>query len=158
MAAGTHAAGAGETMQLVTFRIDGQRHALALAAVERVLQAVAVTPLPGAPAAVLGVVDMAGEVVPVFSLRHRFGLAPRQPEPADQFLLARTPRRLLALLVEEVQGVVEREDVPVANTAAGLEQFDGVARLDDGLLLILDVDRFLSPHEEQALDEALGGA
>lgn len=145
-------------MQLVIFHIDGQRHALPLAAVERVLPAAEITPLPGAPAPVLGVIDVAGALLPVFSLRRRLGLAQPGPTPADQFLLARTPRRPLALLVEEVHGVVERETVPVDDVAPGLEHLDGVARLDDGLLLIHDLERFLSPGEEHALAQALGTA
>jgi len=143
-------------MQLVTFRIDGQRHALPLAVVERVLPAAEITPLPGAPALVLGVIDVAGALLPVFSLRRRLGLAQPGPRPADHFLIARSPRRRLALLVEEVHGVVEREPVPLGELAAGLEYLEGLARLDDGLLLIHDLERFLSPAEEHALDQALG--
>lgn len=151
---------AAQGKQLVVFRLHGQRHALPLAVVERVFGAAAVTPLPGAPEAVLGALDVGGRIVPVYGLRRRFGAADRPLEPADQFLLVRTPRRLLVLVVDEVQDVVacDLSGVPADTLASGLEAVAGVVRLDGELLLIHDVERFLSPPEEQALEAALDRA
>lgn len=143
--------------QLLVFQLDARLHAVPLAAVERVVAAVDVTPLPGAPAAVLGAIDLAGRIVPVFCLRRRFLLPVRPLSPADQFVVVRTPRRTLALVVDEVREVADSSG-PWADAgvlAPGLEPFQGVARLPDGLLLIHDLERLLSADEEQALAGAL---
>lgn len=144
--------------QLVVFRLDQQRYALPLAVVERVVRAVEVTPLPSAPAIVLGAIDVHGRVLPVLNVRRRFLLPERRICPRDWFLLARTARHTVVLVVDESEGVIERpRDDIVASTriVPGLEQFPGVLTLDDGLVLVHDLEKFLSLDEARALDEAM---
>ena len=67
-----------QPVQIVVFALDDRRIALPLAAVERVVRAVEVTPLPKAPAVVLGAVNVQGNLVPVFHLRRRFRMPERE--------------------------------------------------------------------------------
>lgn len=145
-------------LQLLVFRLDERRHALPLAIVERVLRAVDITPLPKAPPIVLGAIDVHGRVLPVLNVRRRFLVPDREVGPTDWFLLAHTARHTVVLVVDEAEGIVERPDaeiVPSAQIVPQLDQFPGVLRLDDGLVLIHDLERFLSLDEARALDEAL---
>ena len=145
-------------MELVIFRLNGQRYALPLTVVERIIQAVEVTPLPGAPAVVLGAINVAGCVLPVLNIRRRFFLPEREVVPSDHFLIARTVRHTLALVIDEVHGVIEHEPSAVIGAdrmVPGLEQFQGVVKLDDGLVLIHDLEKFLSLDEAHALDTAM---
>lgn len=148
-----------ELIQLVVFRLEEQRYALPLAAVERIVRAVEVTSLPDAPAIVLGAIDLAGQVIPVLDVRLRFRLPQREIGPADQFVIAHTAPRTVAFVVDEALGVIERTKSAVTDTAQivpGLEQLHGVIKLDDGLVLIHDLEKFLSLDEVQALDQAMG--
>ncbi len=86
------------SIRLVLLTVDGQTYALHLEAVDRIVRAVEVTPLPGAPVIVLGAIDVEGRVLPVLNLRRRLRLPEREIGPADQFLIARTERRAVALL------------------------------------------------------------
>lgn len=143
---------------LIVFRLEGHRFALPLAAVERIVRAVEVTRLPGAPLVVMGVIDVGGCVVPVLCLRRRLRMPPREIGLADQLLIARMGRRTVALLIDEAQGVIECDASTVIDPtriAPGLEQFQGLAQLDDGLVLIHDLEKFLSLEEAHALDEAM---
>lgn len=147
-----------ELIQLVVFRLDERRYALPLAAVERTVRAVDVTPLPNAPPIVLGVIDMGGHVLPVLDLRQRFGLSQREICPVDQFLIARTAPRTVALVVDAAEEVIERPQSAVVSSTRivpGLDQIRGVIKLDDGLVLIHDLERFLSLDEASALDQAM---
>lgn len=147
--------------QLLLFRLDRQRFALPLTVVERVIRAVEVTPLPGAPAIVLGAINVHGRVLPVLNVRRRFLMPDRDVSPADWFLLAHTARHTVALVIDESEGVLERPQAEVVvstQIVPGLEPFPGVIRLDDGLVLIHDLERFLSFDEARALDVALDQA
>jgi purine-binding chemotaxis protein CheW len=129
-----------------------------LRAVERIVAAVEVTPLPAAPEIVLGVIDVEGRVLPVLNLRRRFGLPDKDILPADQFLIAQTAQRAVVLVIDEAQGVIERsasEIVGPARIIPGLEQLQGVTKLEDGLALIHDLEKFLSLDEERSLQEAM---
>jgi purine-binding chemotaxis protein CheW len=148
-------------IQLLVFLLDGQRYALPLSAVGRIVRAAEVTPLPNAPAIVIGVIDLQGDVIPVLNIRRRFQLPQREIGVSDQFMIARTERRVVALVVDEAQGVIERKssDIIITNLIApGLEQFLGVLKLDDGLVLIHDLEKFLSLDEARTLDQALDRA
>ena len=143
---------------LAIFLLDGRRFGLPLECVERAIRAVAVTPLAGAPAVVAGVLDLQGRVVAVIDLRRRLGLPERHIDPADQLLIARSRTRTLALIVDAVTGVAEygeHEWVAPTDIAPGTDYLQGIVRLDDDLVLIHDLDRFLSADEEQDLGRAL---
>lgn len=145
-------------IRFLVLTVDGQSYALHLEAVERVLRMVEITPLPGSPGAVDGVIDIQGEVVPVLSIRTRLGLAERAVAAADSLVVVRARARRLAIVAEAVLGVVERSADAVVSSgdiARGVQHVEGVLTTSDGLVLIHDLDRFFSPEEERSLDLAL---
>ena len=147
-----------ELAQLVVFTLDEQRYALRLGVIERIVRAVEITPLPKAPEIVLGVVNMQGRIVPVVNIRKRFRLPERTLEPSDQLIFAHTSKRSVALVADSVSGVIEclKDQVIGAEAVvSGLQYVEGVMKLEDGMVLIHDLDKFLSLEEEETLDEAL---
>ena len=129
--------------------------------VERVVRAVEFTPLPNAPPAVVGVINLQGRVVPVVSLRRRLGLRDRELELDDELLVVHDGPRTLALWVDSVQGVVScppQAAVGAADIAADLPDFETAVKLADGLVLVQDLARLLSPEERRRYDEADGDA
>lgn len=145
---------------LIVLTLDSRRYALHLSAVERVVRMVEVTPLPRAPEIVSGVINVQGRIIPVVDIRRRFRLPGRETSLGDQLIVAHTSRRPVALVADAVTGVVEcgEQDVIAAEAIVpGMEYVRGIAKLKDGMILIHDLDRFLSLEEEQSLDEALAG-
>jgi purine-binding chemotaxis protein CheW len=144
--------------QLVVFALDQQRYALHLSAVERIVQVVEVTPLPKASGIVLGVVNVQGRIIPALNIRKRFRLPDRDVNLSDRLIVATTSRRTVALVVDSVSGVVERpasEVVAAAKVLSNMEYVEGVAKLENGMVFIHDLDRFLSLEEESALGDAM---
>jgi purine-binding chemotaxis protein CheW len=144
--------------QLVVFTMDEQRYALQLAAVERVVRMVEVTLLPQAPQIVLGVINAQGRIIPVVDIRRRFRLPARDIRLSDHLLIARTARRTVALALDAVTGIVEgsaQAVITAEEILPGLEYVEGVIKLEDGLILIHDLDTLLSLEEEQTLAAAL---
>jgi purine-binding chemotaxis protein CheW len=148
----------GDSVQLLVFVLHGQRHAVSLAQVERVVSAAQVTPVPRAPAIVRGVIDLQGRIVPVLDVQRQTDCAIPALQLSDQFVIIRTRLRTVALLVGETHGVVERDATAVSRLGPALscpDRGDGMVRLDDGLAVIDDVETFLSAHESRLLDEAM---
>lgn len=146
-------------MMLLVFTLDDWRCALELSTVERVYRAVAVTPLPDAPDIVMGVINVRGGVLPVVDIRRRFRLPEKNLTPDDRLIIARSTGCLVALVVDEVTGVIECAEKDITSASAivsGMEYVEGVARLKDGMILIHDLARFLSLEEKAALEQALG--
>lgn len=146
---------------MVGLTLDGQRYALSLAQVERVIRAVEITPLPQAPEIITGVINVRGRVIPVVDIRKRFRLPVREITLSDQFVIARTSRRLVALVADGTDGIMELPEhrvVRAEKILPDLEYVEGVAKLDNGMILIHDLDTFLSLQEEKTLERALSGA
>jgi purine-binding chemotaxis protein CheW len=147
-----------KTEALFVFLLDDQRYGLRLSTVERVERMVETTPLPQAPHIVLGIVNLRGRIVPVFNVRRRFGLREREPDPNDHLVIANTSRRTVALAVDEPVGAVEKSIGEVVDKSAilpGIGCIEGVAKSEDGMILIHDLDRFLSIQEENSLEDAM---
>jgi purine-binding chemotaxis protein CheW len=148
-----------EVNQMLVLRLDTQRYAIGLQAVERVIRASAITPLPGAPTGVMGALQAQGRVIPVFDMRHRFGLPGRSLRLSDQIVLANTSHRLVGICVDAADEVLSYPAELIVDAQQVLEEtpyIKGVIKLPDGLLLIHDLDTFLSSDEAQQLDAALG--
>lgn len=147
-------------MMLLVFTLDDWRCALDISVVERVYRAVAVTSLPAAPEIILGIIDVRGSLLPVLDIRKRFRLPQKQLTPDDRFIIARTAKRRVALVADGVSGVVACIDghaIAANAIVPGLEYVEGVVRTPEGMILVHDLDRFLSLEEEAALDRAMEG-
>lgn len=143
---------------MIVFTLDELRFAVYLSAVERVVQAVEITPLPKAPKIVLGVINVKGQIVPVLDIRQRLHLPRRDMDINDQFILARASSRLVALVVDSVNellAIEERELVAADQIPYGTEYIRGVVKLENNLVLICDLDQFLSLGNEQKLEKVM---
>jgi purine-binding chemotaxis protein CheW len=144
---------------ILVFVLDGRDFALELAAVDRVERMVESKPLPAAPALVTGILDVGGEVVPLLDIRQRFRLPARPARSTDSIIIARTPRRRVALAVEAVVGLIELDPATILRAeeiVPGLDCVSGITRVPGrDLVLIHDLERFLSLEEERRLEDAL---
>ena len=143
---------------LLTFSLDAQTFALWLGDTIGVIRAVAIVPLAGAPPVVEGIINVRGDIVPVFGVRARFGLPPVPVRRSDQFLLARTSSRTVALRIDRALAIVDvgpedlKEITDVTRSTGGVA---GVAKLAHGLTVIADLDTFLTAAEAEELGTAL---
>ena len=146
------------TREVLVFEVGGQRYGLPTVDVRELVRAVAITPLPDAPAVIEGVVNVRGRVLPVLDVRARFRLPAKPLDPSDHFIVASAGPRGVILRVDRAThlALVDEASVqPPQTLGPGAAYLAGVAKLDDGLVLIRDLTTFLSAAEAASLDEAL---
>jgi len=144
--------------EVLVFEVGGQRYALPTADVCELVRAVAITPVPGAPGVIEGVVDVRGRVLPVLDVRARFRLPAKALDPSDHFIVASAGTRGVILRVDRATHLALLDEAsvqPPQTLGPGAAYVAGVARLEDGLVLIHDLTTFLSSAEADSLDEAL---
>jgi purine-binding chemotaxis protein CheW len=148
--------------QLLTFEIDRYQFGLHLQAVQRVVQAVEIKPVPDVPDAIIGLINVHGTIVPVLNTRKRLGLPERPLALSDYFVIASTERQPLALIVDSIQGVLKysSDQLILLNDVLPEKAPVNVLRIVDGLLLVFNPDKSLAVGEWStlaiALDQALG--
>jgi purine-binding chemotaxis protein CheW len=153
--------GLGIELDVLAFRLAGQRYGVPARDVREVVRATAVVALPKAPPAIEGVIDLRGVLVPVLDVRARFRLPPRAAAPSDHVVVAAAGPRLVAMRADDADGLVRLAPGDIEDPAAAVPAVGyvaGVARLPDGLLLIHDVAEFLSDAEAADVDAALRAA
>lgn len=143
---------------IVVFEVGLQRFAALLPDVIEVLRATAISRLPKTPPVIEGVINLRGDITPVLDIRSRFGLPERAVEPADQLLIVRTGDRVAALRVDRTIDLVEldRNELQEAKDIhPHPAHVKGVAKLSDGLVIIYDLEAFLTQAETEELDQAV---
>lgn len=147
-----------ESYLVLPFWLAEQHLAVSLEQVVRVLPALLCTPLPGAPATVLGVVNVQGQILPVVDLARRFDW----PSPPlllwQPFIWLKTSSRELLLPVDRVESASSyaiQDFAPAPHPRVPSRLLEGVLRTEKGLLLIQDVEQVLSDADEEQLSAAL---
>jgi purine-binding chemotaxis protein CheW len=146
------------TREVLVFEVEGQRYGLPTTDVRELVRAVTITPLPNAPAVIEGVVNVRGRVLPVLDMRARFRLPARPLDPSDHFIVATAGARGVILHVDGATHLAlidEASIQPSPTLGPSATYVAGVAKLEDGMVLIHDLTTFLSDAEAASLDEAL---
>ncbi len=130
----------------VTFFLNGQRYALPIERVQEIQQIVAFSEVPGGSSGVVGMINLRGQVIPAVDMRRLLGIAPQEYTLDTPMLICRIDEQLVALVADEVQDVIELpegciQDAPAMHALSS--KMLGVARMDDGLIYLLDLDRLL---------------
>jgi purine-binding chemotaxis protein CheW len=145
---------------LLVFALGDNRFALPCDRVTEIIPATAIQALPRAPEIVEGVVNLRGTIVPVLDIRRRFALPPSELHQDQHFIIASAGGTPVALRVDRALDVVTiaQSAIHVDGIADGAEHIAGIAVVDDGLLVIQDLDRFLALDEARDVDAALASA
>ncbi|MBE9467466.1 MAG: purine-binding chemotaxis protein CheW [Bacteroidetes bacterium] len=146
------------TNNIVLFRLDELQYALYLSTIKKVIHSIKITFLPNAPKKILGVINLHGEIIPVINIRFIFGLPTREINLEDQFIIAKTSKRLIALAVDFVENVTEIANYKIIDTKKTLpftNYLSGITVIKNNIVLINDLEKFLSLKEQQELDKSL---
>lgn len=129
--------------EILVFEVGGRRYGLPASDVGEIVRAVAIVPLPLAPAHLEGVVNLRGHVIPVPDLRARLGLPAKGVEPSDCLILTRSRGSPVALRIDRAVDLIRLDAADVesnegdASIRGGIV---GVAKLSGGLAPILNLD------------------
>lgn len=144
-------------MQWVTFRLGDEKYGINVMQVQEVLRVSEIAPVPGAPYYVLGIINLRGNVVTVIDTRNRFGLEPRETDEQSRIVIIETEQHIIGIMVDSVAEVVELraseiETAPNVGNEETSKYIQGVTGRDNELLILVDLNKFLSDEEKAELD------
>lgn len=147
-AANDHMHGDANLLQLVTFKIADEEFGVEILAVQEIIRIMQITAVPRAPAFIEGVINLRGKVIPVIDMRKRFGLPVVERDSQTRIIVMEFDQKVVGFLVDAVSEVLRIpadtvEAPPPVVAGIGSEYIKGVGKLDDRLLILMDLDSLL---------------
>ena len=144
-------------LQWVTFRLCNETYGINVMQVKEVLRYTEIAPVPGAPAFVLGIINLRGSVVTVIDTNSRFGLASSEITDDTRIVIIESEEQVIGILVESVAEVVylrqsEIESTPNAGTDESAKFIQGVSNRNGELLILVDLNKLLNEDEWSEFD------
>jgi purine-binding chemotaxis protein CheW len=136
-------------IQLVVFRLGKELYGVNIASVQEIVRVPEMTEVPDAPVFLEGVINLRGRIVPVVDLRKRLNLPTAGKTKASRVLVTESEGKAVGLLVDAASEVLKIsieaiDEPPEMISAIGVEYIIGVAKLEDRLIIILDLRKILS--------------
>lgn len=149
----------GSAEQYVVFSIADEDYCMEILKVQEIIRSMPITWLPHRPPSVEGVINLRGEIIPVINLRVKFGLEKNAYTKFTRILIGQIGERLVGMIVDGVSEVVTIGD-NVVESAPGsdsgrrrTEYIRGVARVEERVIILLDVARILAEEEVVAISD-----
>ncbi len=134
------------THQYCTFWVAGLHFGVAVDSVQEVLRSQTMTPVPRAPEAVRGLINLRGQIVTALDLRRRLDLNTDADESPEMNVIVRSRGEVVSLLVDRIGDVIDTSGLELQPVPSNLpvmvrEVVRGVLTLPDAILLVVDPDR-----------------
>ena len=145
----------GDRLQLVTFNIAEEEFGVDILSVQEIIRPMQITMVPHAARFIEGVINLRGKVIPVINMRTRFNMSALERDSDTRIVVMEFDQKIVGFLVDGVSEVLRIpastvEPAPPVICGIGSEYIRGVGKLDDRLLILLDLDTLLSEMNAEA--------
>ena len=143
-------------IQLVMFSVSGEKYAIDIMKAKEIIKPVKVTPLPDVPEFIKGVINLRGMLLPVISLKERLGIMTENIEELGheaRIILVAMEKVVVGIFVDSVEEIirVQLKDIqapPRIAKGIGSEYLQGICRMEEEALVMLDLNKILSSSEK----------
>jgi purine-binding chemotaxis protein CheW len=157
-----HAATSDELLQLVSFNIGGEEFGVDILQVQEIIRMLEVTRVPNAPEYVDGVINLRGRVIPIIDLRRRFGMPRKDHDKNTRIVVVELVGQVVGFVVDAVSEVLRiprsvTEPPPSFVGGVREEYITAVGKLEDRLLILLDLEKVLMDNETKEVASIMRG-
>ncbi|MGC4005126.1 MAG: chemotaxis protein CheW [Pirellulales bacterium] len=149
------------TIQLVSFRLGAEEYGIEITKVQEIILLGEITRIPQTPSYIKGLINLRSSVIPILDLRLRFGLSEEAPTDSTRIMVVNVEGRTLGVIVDAVSEVLRVNSShisppPPTVAALGKDYLTGLAKLDNRLLILLNIDRLFSFEDVISADTVAG--
>lgn len=151
----------------LSFQLGDEEYGLEILKVQEIIGIMNITRVPKTPDAVRGVINLRGKVIPVIDLRLKFELPPTEDTERTCIIVVQVARKddniTMGIIVDEVSEVLDIDQEKIEETpemGAGVEKdfILGMGKIEEKVIMLLDIDRVLSGQEVEAVSQAAAAA
>ncbi|MCA9773516.1 MAG: chemotaxis protein CheW [Myxococcales bacterium] len=148
-----------ETIQLITFDLDGEEYAVEILKVKEIVMMTKITRMPDCPDFIQGVVNLRGAVIPIIDMRKRFHLPKLDTTDATRIIIVDLARETIGMIVDRVNKVTKLpknalNPPPPIFSGISSEYISGIGNLEDRMLILLDLEKAFDAKEIDAIRTA----
>lgn len=152
-----------EMLQVVSFKIGNEEFGVDILKVREINRLVQITRLPNTPNFIEGVMNLRGKIIPVINLRKRLGLGEKNYDKDIRIIVVELNDKIIGFIVDSVSEVLRFsksiiEPPPELISGIDTEYITGIAKLEDKLLILLDLEKILTADEKETLKEVYAQA
>lgn len=146
------------TTKQVIFKLGSEEYGMDISLVSGIENYTKVVPIPNAPAHIIGILNLRGDVIPIYSLRKKFRMEEVMGTAATQLLVTNCKGVLIGYKVDSVAEIIEIDEnqirpVPPIVKCEETSYAKGVAERKGQLVVLLDIENILSEQERKAAQE-----
>ncbi|MBV9408381.1 MAG: chemotaxis protein CheW [Candidatus Eremiobacteraeota bacterium] len=148
-----------DTIQVVSFKLGSEEYGVDIAQVQEINRMVAITHVPRAPQFMEGVINLRGQLIPIIDLRTRFAMPRAEHTKNTRIVVTEIGTKRVGMVVDSVSEVLrlpveQIEAAPEMITGVDTEYIRGVGKIEDRLIILLDLARIISGAEKRELEAA----
>lgn len=145
-----------EILQLVSFKIGEEEFGVDILKVQEIIRMLQITKVPNAPSFVEGVVNLRGKVIPIIDLRSRLNMIKKESDSKTRIIVVEIEGKIVGFIVDEVSEVLRiprsiTEAPPTVVAGINSDYITAVGKLEDRLIILLDLDKVLKTDEKELL-------
>ncbi|HEY8320262.1 MAG TPA: chemotaxis protein CheW [Candidatus Baltobacteraceae bacterium] len=147
----------GEKIKVVSFRLGTEEYGVDIAQAQEVIRMVEITHVPRAPRFMEGVINLRGQLIPIIDLRTRFGMPRVEKTKSSRIVVTDIGSKRVGIIVDSVSEVIDIpieniEDAPEMIAGIGTEYIQGVGKVADRLIIMLDLTMVITTDERRDLE------
>lgn len=144
----------------IIFKIGNEEYGLDIMLVSAIEKNRDIIPVPNSSSSIKGIINLRGDVIPVYDLRDKFGLPPKEADDNTKLIIVKLERGMLAFEVDSMQEIIEIEEkdiqeIPVIVQTLTTQYIDRVANVQGRLIILINVDGILSVEEKENIEDII---
>jgi purine-binding chemotaxis protein CheW len=148
--------------QIVSFRLANEEYGVDIMRAQEIIMPGQITRVPEVPDYICGLINLRGHVIPIVDLRKRFGLNAKPNDEHTRIIVVNVASKTIGIVVDAVTEVLRinaGQIEPPPSSVSGIDHdyIRGLVKLEDKLLILLNIERILSRRDQTKMDEAVTG-
>ena len=144
-------------MQVVSFHLGSEEYGVDISQVQEIIRMVEITHVPRAPRFMEGVINLRGQLIPIIDLRTRFGMQRGEQTKSTRIVVTEIGSKRVGIVVDSVSEVInipleQVENAPDMIAGVGTEYIQGVGKVNERLIILLDLTMVITGEEKQQLE------
>lgn len=148
-----------ESSQFVVIQLAGEEYGIPIMNIETLIRMPEITRVPRMPAYVEGIINLRGRIIPIIDLRKRFGFPTKAWDDRTRIAVTDISQQSVGFIADGVSEVIrlarkQIDNLPPTLCRIGDEYLDGIGKVGDRIIILLNAERILSETEQTQLKKA----